>query len=44
MPVRRRIRSATFNLGLVQALARSGLLLRFDYLSPSPAAATSAAG
>ncbi|MGC3996692.1 MAG: hypothetical protein QM767_03835 [Anaeromyxobacter sp.] len=27
------IRSATFNLGLLQALARSGLLLRFDYLS-----------
>src|SRR4029453_17433427 len=28
------IRSATFGLGVLQALARSGLLPRFDYLSP----------
>src|SRR4029434_5745535 len=27
------IRSATFGLGVLQALARSGLLPRFDYLS-----------
>ena len=27
------IRSATFNLGILQALARHGLLTRFDYLS-----------
>lgn len=27
------IRSATFNLGIIQALARQGLLDRFDYLS-----------
>ena len=27
------IRSATFNLGIIQALARHGLLKRFDYLS-----------
>jgi hypothetical protein len=27
------IRSATFNLGVLQALARSGMLPRFDYLS-----------
>lgn len=27
------IRSATFNLGLIQALAKKGLLSRFDYLS-----------
>jgi hypothetical protein len=27
------IRSATFNLGLIQALAKHGLLKRFDYLS-----------
>src|SRR5215468_5394169 len=27
------IRSATFNLGVIQALAKSGLLMRFDYLS-----------
>ena len=27
------IRSATFNLGVIQALARKGLLSKFDYLS-----------
>ena len=33
VPVWRRIRSATFNLGILQGLARHRLLQQFDYLS-----------
>jgi len=38
------IRSATFNLGVLQSLARMGLLSKFDYLSTVSAVATSEAG
>lgn len=38
------IRSATFNLGVLQALARKKLLRKFDYISTVSGGATSAAG